>query len=230
LAGALAQSGSIPLSNSLSGVSVTINNTVAPLLFVSSGQINAQLPWEVLAVLPPGTNGTGTVQIVVVNNNASSASQAVKVAAAAPGIFTATGTGSGQAIAYGNSDGAYAAPAGSIPGASSHPAKINDPTTLVILATGLGAVDTTVPDGDVPTVITSKTLVTPTVLVGNVPAQVVFSGMVGRDNTGKAFGYVGVYQLNIIIAPGTPTGDAVPLQIQMNGITTTNKVTIAVSN
>jgi uncharacterized protein (TIGR03437 family) len=54
--------------------------------------------------------------------------------------------------------------------------------------------------------------------------------MVGRDTSGKALGFVGVYQINIIIAPGTPTGDAVPLQIQMNGVTSTNKATIAVSN
>jgi hypothetical protein len=33
-----------------------------------------------------------------------------------------------------------------------------------------------------------------------------------------------------VIAPGTPTGNAVPLQLVMNGITSTNQVTIAVSN
>jgi uncharacterized protein (TIGR03437 family) len=175
--------------------------------------------------------------MVVTNNNVASAPQNVSMATAAPGIFAITlsggavvGAGVGQAIAYGNSDGVIAAPVGAITGLSTHPAKINDPTTLVILATGLGAVDTTVNDGDVPSVITSNTLTKPTVLVGNVPAQVVFSGMVGRDNTGKAFGFVGVYQINVVIAPGTPTGDAIPLQIQMNGITTTNKVTIAVGN
>jgi uncharacterized protein (TIGR03437 family) len=159
------------------------------------------------------------------------------MAPAAPGIFAITlangavvGSGLGQAIAYGNSDGVIAAPAGAITGLPTHPAKINDPSTLVLLATGLGAVDSTPKSGDVPSVITANTLTKPTVLVGNVPAQVVFSGLVGRDNTGKAFGFVGVYQINIVIAPGTPTGDAVPVQIQMNGITTTNKVTIAVSN
>jgi uncharacterized protein (TIGR03437 family) len=55
--------------------------------------------------------------------------------------------------------------------------------------------------------------------------------MVGRDSTGKAFGFVGVYQINVVIQPGTPTGDAVPVQIQMgSGTPSTNKVTIAVSN
>ena len=227
LAGSLSQSGSIPLSNSLSGVNVTINNLPVPLLFVSSGQINAQLPWQVLPVLPPGSSGTA--QVVVTRNGVSSAPMSFPVNAASPGIFT-TQFGVGQAIAYGNSDGIIAAPAGAIAGLTTHPAKINDPLTLAILATGLGPVDSTVKDGDVASVVTSATLTKPTVLVGNVPAQVVFSGMVGRDATGKALGFVGVYQINIVIAPGTPTGDAVPLQIQMNGVTSTNLATIAVSN
>ncbi len=106
-------------------------------------------------------------------------------------------------------------PQAPLAGWTTHAAKIiNDPSTPVILATGLGAVDTTVNDGDVPSVITSNTLATaPTVMVGGVPRKWFSSGMVGRDNTGKAFGFVGVYQLNVrIIAPGTPTGNAVPLQ------------------
>jgi uncharacterized protein (TIGR03437 family) len=227
LASTLEQSGSIPLSSALSGVSVKINGITAPLLFVSSGQINEQLPWQVLPVLAPGSSGAA--QVVVTRNNVASAPVSLPVTAASPGIFT-TQFGVGQAIAYGNSDGLIAAPAGSIAGLTTHPAKINDPLTLAILATGLGPVDSTVKDGDVPSVVTSLTLTKPTVLVGNVPAQVVFSGMVGRDASGKALGFVGVYQVNIIIAPGTPTGDAVPLQIQMNGVTSTDKVTIAVSN
>jgi uncharacterized protein (TIGR03437 family) len=227
LASTLEQSGSIPLSSALSGVSVKINGITAPLLFVSSGQINAQLPWQVLPVLAPGSSGAA--QVVVTRNNVASAPVSLPVTAASAGIFT-TQFGVGQAIAYGNSDGLIAAPAGSIAGLTTHPAKINDPLTLAILATGLGPVDSTVKDGDVPSVVTSQTLTKPTVLVGNVPAQVVFSGMVGRDASGKALGFVGVYQINIIIAPGTPTGDAVPLQIQMNGVTSTDKVTIAVSN
>jgi uncharacterized protein (TIGR03437 family) len=236
----MAFASTVPFSTSLSNVKVTFNGFAAPISGVfpnpaSGDQINAQVPWEILPLLPPGTNGT--VQMVVTNNNVASAPVNVSVAPAAPGIFAITlangsvvGAGVGQAIAYGNSDGIIAAPAGAITGLPTHPAKINDPTTLVILATGLGPVDTTVKDGDVPSVITSQTTTAPTVLVGNVPAQVVFSGMVGRDASGKAFGFVGVYQINIVIAPGTPAGDAVPIQIRMNGITTPSNVTIAVSN
>jgi len=144
------------------------------------------------------------------------------VISAAPGIF-AVNFGVGQAIAYGNSDGQFAAPVGSIPGLTTHPAKIGDPTTLVILATGLGAVTppvttgSAVTDGQI-----HYTVVNPTVLVGGVETQLIFSGLQPQ--------FPGVYQLNIIIAPGTPTGDAIPLQLVMDGITTTNQVTIAVTD
>ena len=57
-------------------------------------------------------------------------------------------------------------------------------------------------------------------MVGGVKAQVVFSGLYPYA--------VGVHQINIIIQPGTPTGDAIPIQIQMNGVTSRNDATIAV--
>jgi len=211
LASSLALADSIPLSTNLNGVEVTINDIPAPLLFVSANQINAQLPWNA---------GGGTANVVVKRNGALSAPVNFPVSNINPGIFTVAGTGVGQAVAYGNLDGAFAAPAGSLPGA--HPAKIGDPATLVILATGLGPVDHPVASGDIPPPgVLSNTIDKPIVLVGGVPAQVVFSGLTPL--------YVGVYQINIIISPGTPVGDAVPLQIVMGGVTTTDKVTIAVT-
>ena len=61
-----------------------------------------------------------------------------------------------------------------------------------------------------------NTTTSPVVMVGDVQAKVVFSGILP--------GFPGVYQVNIIIQPGTPTGNAIPLQIQMGGITTSNQV------
>ncbi len=233
LSAATASALSIPISTSLSSVTVTFNGVAAPLKDVvhsaaNGDQINAQVPWEILPIIPPGTNGTTQIPVVVERNGVRSAPINVSVGAAAPGIFTFQ-FGVGQAVAYGNSDGAVAAAGNAGLPFTSHPAKIGDPQTLAILATGLGAVDTTVKNGDVPSVITSNTLVKPTVLIGGVPAQVVFSGLVGRDASGKAFGFVGVYQINVIIAAGTPTGDKVSLQISMNGVTSRADVTISVS-
>lgn len=53
--------------------------------------------------------------------------------------------------------------------------------------------------------------------------------MVGRDSSGVARGYVGVYQINVIISPGTPTGNAVKLQVSIDGVTSSANVAIAVS-
>jgi uncharacterized protein (TIGR03437 family) len=211
----------VPLSTSLSSVTVTFNGIAAPLKDVvhnaaNGDQINAQVPWE---VLPAGT-ASGTAQVVVSRNGVTSAPMSVPLAASAPGIFSVS-FGVGQAIAYGNSDGQIAAAAGSIPGLTTHPAKIGDPTTLVILATGLGPVNPPVKTGDkVTDGGLHPTVTTPTVLVGGVPADVKFAGMTPQ--------FVGVYQINIVIAAGTPVGNAVPLQIRIGNVTTTDKVTIAV--
>jgi uncharacterized protein (TIGR03437 family) len=202
---------SVPLSTQLGGVKVTFNNIAAPLNYVSGGQINAQMPFEL--------TGSSTAQVVVTNNGTASAPQSLQVASIAPGIFSLT---AGQAVAYGNTNYLFAAPAGSIPGLTTQPAKILDPQTLVILATGLGPVMPPIADGVGDPTIVHNTTSTPVVLVGNVQAQVVFSGILP--------GFPGVYQINIIIQAGTPTGNAIPLQIQMGGITTSNQTTIAVSN
>jgi len=202
---------------------VSFNNIPAPLLFVNhdaanGDQINAQLPWNVLSA----GSQSGNVNVIVTRNGQVSQPVSLAVGPAAPGIF-AVNFGTGNAIAYGNNDGIIAAATGSIAGLNTHPAKINDPSTLVILATGLGEVQPPVATGSgVTDGQLHKTVTTPRVLVGNVDAQVVFAGMTPQ--------FVGVYQLNIVIQPGTPTGDKVPLQIVMGGITTTAAVTIAVSN
>jgi uncharacterized protein (TIGR03437 family) len=216
LASAQAVADTIPLSTSIGNVSVTFNGIPSPLLFVSTGLVNAQLPWEVLS------SGTvGTADVVVTSNGQVSTSVSVPVGPFSPGIFTIDGK---QAVAYSNSDNLFAAPPGAIPGLTTHPAKINDPLTLVILATGLGPVDPPVQTGTIPPAdgTLHKTTTNPTVTVGGVAAQVFFSGIAPFA--------VGVYQLNVILDPRTPTGNAVPLQISIGGATSTITTTIAVSN
>ena len=211
LAGGLAQADTIPLSSNLNQVSVTLNGIPAPLLFVSQQQINAQIPWNVLT---SGTSGTAT--IVVQNNGQLSAAQNVQVGPFSPGIF-ALGN---YAVAQNVVDASVAAPAGAIPGVETHPATINDPYGLAILCTGLGAVDSAIANGANSSDLLRKTTTTPTVLVGGQPVNVVFSGLSPQ--------FVGVNQINVTLPPGTPTGDAVPLQISIGGIVTTNTITIAV--
>jgi uncharacterized protein (TIGR03437 family) len=55
------------------------------------------------------------------------------------------------------------------------------------------------------------TAMTPTITIGGVPATVFFSGL--------APGFVGLWQLNIVVPPNAPTGNAVPLVVTLNGQT-----------
>jgi uncharacterized protein (TIGR03437 family) len=212
LAAGLAQADTIPLSTTLNSVSVTFNGVAAPLLFVSGGQINAQLPWNVLS---SGT--TGTANVVVTRNGTPSAAQSFPVGPFSPGIFAINNI----AVAI-NPDGSIAAPAGAIPGISTKPAKVGDPGGLVILCTGLGAVNPAAVSGAASLDALRTSTTTPTVLVGGQPATVVFAGLSPQ--------FVGVNQINVALPAGTPTGNAVSLQIQVGGVTTSNSVTIAVSN
>jgi len=200
----------VPLSFSLGNTSVTFNGIPAALYVVSDGQVNAQMPWNVL----PANQIPGTVNVVVTKGGVASAPVAVSIGAAAPGIYSIP-PGSGYAVAI-NPDSTLAAPAGAIPGATTHPAKAGD--TLIVLATGLGAVNPTVANGASPSV-TSFALVSPTATIGGKSAQVAFAGL--------APGFPGINQLNIVVPSGV-TGNSLPIQLIENGITSSAQVVIAV--
>jgi uncharacterized protein (TIGR03437 family) len=213
----------VPLSVTLDTVtSVTFNGVPAGLYFVGPMQINAQLPFESLA---SGAT-TGTVDIVVTTNTGSSASQTVNVLPAVPGIFTANQTGLGQAIATDNTTNLIAAPAGSIAGITTSPISIGSGHALIVWCTGLGDVTPAIPDGANSfnpdgTYTLRNTVMQPTVTIGGVAAQFVYSILSPQ--------YVGEYQIAVVPAAGTPTGSSVSLQVGINGITTSNQVTIAVA-
>lgn len=210
LAATTATADSIPLSTVLGGVNVKVNGIDAPLNGVfhtgNGDQINAQLPWNVQP---------GTAQVVVTRNGTASTPQSFPVGQFSPGIFSVQ-FGVGQAIAI-NLDGSLAAPAGSIPGLATHPAKAGD--IIIILATGLGPVTPPVNNGANSTDALRTTTTTPVVLVGGVSAPVLFSGLSPQ--------FVGVNQINVTVPSGVPAGNAVPLQIAIGGLTSTNQVTMA---
>ncbi|PWU05015.1 MAG: hypothetical protein C5B51_15745 [Terriglobia bacterium] len=210
----------IPLSTTLANVSVTVNGVPAPLGGVTTGQINAQIPWN--------APQSGGAQVVVTRNGTPSAPATVQLTSIAPGLFyvATDSTGVNRPAAYSNTTGRLAYPSGSFSGLTTEPARIGDQGTLVLLATGLGPVTKTPPNGDAlkdsnGQFIQSDTVNKPVVLVGGVAANVVFSGLSQ---------FPSVYQINVILQPGTPTGNAVPIQIQMGGITTTDQLKIAVTN
>ncbi len=201
----------VPLSDTINNTSVTFNGIPAPLLFVSSGQINAQMPWE---TMNPNAN-SATVNVVVTNGGQQSQPVAVQLVPIAPGIYSIP-TGAGYAVAVNNADSSLAAPAGAIPGIFSHPANVGD--AIILYANGLGPLD--LPDGDgQPSPVVRRTLTTPTLLLGGVQCNVFFSGLAPQ--------FPGVNQVNFFV-PQVSAGNSLPLQLQAGGITSTDQVVMAV--
>jgi uncharacterized protein (TIGR03437 family) len=95
LATGAAATGSAPFPTMLGGTTVSIMDaggkmTPAPLLYVSSGQVN---------FLVPSSVALGAAKVVVTAGSTTSTSSAVPVSAVAPGLFTLNGTGLAAATA-----------------------------------------------------------------------------------------------------------------------------------
>ena len=208
LAGSLASADSVSLSTSLGDVSaVTVNGMAAPLVMVSDGAITAQMPWEIIP---------GPANVTVARGNVFSNAYTVQVNQFAPALFNIR-LGGLQAIAV-NGDGSLAAPSGFLGGLSAHPATAGD--TLTFYATGLGPVNGSLPDGTLPPDSTYTTVNQPVVTIGGMPADVSWAGISPQ--------FFGVYQLNVQVPQGVAASNAVPVQVQIGGVSTTDPVTIAV--
>ena len=143
LAGERLEAADFPLPTSLGGVRVLFDGLEAPLFAVEPQRIEAQLPWALgREALEAG--GTALVDVVVEAGGKSSYPRRFWVGPHGPGVFTASGAGSGQAIVLFAGTTALAAPRGA--GEGSRPARAGD--VLEIYATGLGAVEPPVADGE----------------------------------------------------------------------------------
>jgi uncharacterized protein (TIGR03437 family) len=192
----------LPLVSTLQSLSFQFGGTAAPLYFVSGGQVNFQVPWELA--------GQSTATLTATLNGTSGAAQTATVAAFAPAIFTlnSQGTGPGAILdsSYDLVDSNNPATAGT--------------TTILIYCTGLGAVANQPATGSPgPSSPLAETTTAPTVTIGGVTANVSFSGL--------APGYVGLYQVNALVPAGVAAGSAVPVAISIGGVTS-NTATIAV--
>ena len=120
LAGREDQAGKLPLPTALSGTTISVNGAPIPLIYVSPGQINAQLPFDLV--------GKATIRITTPNGTTETI---VNVEDAAPGIFD----GGSPAIVH---------PNGSLVSAA-QPAEAGE--FISIYATGLGRVNGAVGTG-----------------------------------------------------------------------------------
>jgi uncharacterized protein (TIGR03437 family) len=190
------------LTGSPVGLSIQLGGTIgAPLSFATATQANIQIPWEL--------TGQSQTTITAMLNGQSSFAQTVTLAPYAPGIFTTNGHGTGQgAIVDANYrliDAANPATAGSV---------------LQIFCSGLGPVTNQPATGDAAASSPlSETITLPTVAVGLQPASVLFAGL--------APGFIGLYQVNAVVMPGSPEGSVIPVFLSIGGVNA-NVVTIGV--
>ncbi len=197
----------IPLPTTLGSTQVLVNDLPASLFFVSAGQINFQVPWNFL--------GMTSVSVVVVNGSVRSTPVNVTMRDAVPGIFTLNNQGTGQGAIQIANTATFAAPAGSVPGASAQPVPRGG--FITIYCTGLGDVNNRPANGAASAGETTR--VTPTVTIGGAAASVTFAGL--------APGFVALYQVNAQVPTNAPTGDAIELVVRVGSVAS-NTVTIAV--
>ena len=169
-----------PLPTQLAWVSVLVGNRLAPLFFVSNGQINAMIPFE--------TVGNSVNVSVVAGANSQSTPVTLQLGSSAPRIFMVPNTDQG-AIQNGSRNNVLVDAA--------NPAQAGD--VLVIFGTGLGAVTNSPASGVAASGNPlSTTIEVPTVTIGGQAAVVEFSGLTS--------GFVGLYQVNARVPGGLPPG------------------------
>jgi uncharacterized protein (TIGR03437 family) len=193
----------LPLVTSLQNLSFEFGGgTAAPLYFVSGGQVNLQVPWELA--------GQSTATLAATLYGTAGAAQTVSLAAFAPAIFTMNSKGTGQGAIL---DSSYRLVD------SSNPATAGT-TIILIYCTGLGAVSNQPPTGS-PALANplSATTGATTVTIGGVTANASFSGL--------APGFAGLYQVNVLVPAGVAASSAVPVTISIGGVTS-NTATIVV--
>lgn len=193
LAGSTAGASALPLPTRLGGAEITVGGIAAPLVYVSPGQINFQVPCE----LPL----TGSVPLTVTNGGAVSTPQTVTLAAYAPGVFTYARTATAvDPIVVHAADNSLVTP--------SSPARGGE--YLVIYATGAGKLDNVPATGfGAPSSPLSATADLPTVTLGGAAVTVGWAGLTP--------GFVGLVQINVQLPAVLPTGASLPLVVAFAG-------------
>jgi uncharacterized protein (TIGR03437 family) len=197
----LTLTGTLNATTNLGGTQVLINSIPAPMIYTSTGQVNAIVPYEA------GTSGTASVQVIA--QGIQSGTWAVPLAPSAPSIFTSGAAGVGQGAIV-NQDGSV--------NNETNPAARG--TAIEIYSTGGGQTSPLSSTGSVARVAASLTLPV-TVNIGGVNAQVLYAG--------NAPGEVeGVVQINALVPQSVTPGAALPVLVTIGGVASQPGVTIAV--
>jgi len=191
----------IPLPTALGESCITVNGVAIPLVFVSSSQINGQLPFDV----------DGNATMVLRTPGGTSNNFNLVIQDQAPSIFLSgtAGPETGLATIVRADDNQLVTPTNPI-----HPKD-----DIIIYATGLGVTAPSVPAGVPPgSGVLASAIVTPAVTLGGAAMAVSYAGLVP--------GEVGVYQINVQAPPDAPQGLSIPLVITQGGVTTTVNVRV----
>ena len=187
----------VPLPGALGDTWVTVNGETAPLYFVSPGQINIQVPFDI-------PNGTATI---AVNRGATtSAPQLMGVSTYGPGLFMVGGSTT-QGIVVHAADFSLVTPA--------NPARRNE--YLGLYATGLGPLTIAQQAGRAAPSAEPlpRTVNNPTVTLGNQVMVLSYSGLAPT--------LVGVYQINFQVPASMPSGNQT-LLISVGGVNSNTAV------
>jgi len=183
----------IPLPTALNQSCLTVNGTPIPLLYISSTQVNAQLPFNVAGAATMAIHTPGGI-----SNNFNFTIQST-----APSIFM-TGTAgpeTGLATVVRLDDWQLVTPTNPV-----HPGD-----TLVIYLTGMGTTNPVVDAGlAAPMDVLSLTTAQPTVTLGGKPLYLLYAGLTPGSVSG-------IYQINVTVPGGVPQGMSIPLTIDQGG-------------
>jgi uncharacterized protein (TIGR03437 family) len=184
----------IPLPTALGNSCLTVNGLAMPLEFVSSSQINAQMPFQAF----------GNVTVILYTPGGVSDNFYLTVPPTAPAVFLSAVAGPeiNLPTVFRDSTGLLVT--------SSDPIHRGDIITIYL--TGMGAVAPLVTNGyPGPSNPLAQALAQPTVEIGGMPLFVSYAGL--------APGEVGVYQINASVPQGVPQGLNLPLTITQGGFT-----------
>ncbi len=186
----------------LAGLTLTFDGQPAPLLFGSSGQINAVVPYAV----------GGTTQLKLTTPAGAAFTMSLPVFSVVPAIFTQNSSGAGQGAILNSPAFSMNSPA--------NPASRG--STVSLYLTGAGPLTSPLNDGALAPAINPPQVQLPiTVTIGGEAAPVSYQG--------AAPGLVaGLIQVNVRIPTGITPGPTVPLTLTVGDTPAQNTVTIAV--
>ncbi len=216
LAPEVAVAGSIPLPTTLANTSVLVNNVAAPLIFVSPGQINFQMPFEASRV----------TEVRVERQGQRGNTISVATASRGPGLYGFPGTPYGIVINASRSEAGLAFAWPDIPalaGVNKAPARSGD--VLVLYGSGFGPVNPAAPTGTAAgTDPLSSVTTMPRVSFG----RNFFGPFADPLFVGLTPGFVGLFQVNVQVPRNLPANPRTPLKLDWPDGTASNIVEIAV--